>query len=217
MSSRTILLAFFLLSILHLLFILINPELTLFTKPLLIPALLWYYFIESKNPNKVMVFALVFCWIGDCLLMFTESGAIFFITGLGSFLTGHLLYIICFRNFTLPRQRPIPSFIYYISAIPVVFAGWLVNNLWDGLNDLKVPVVAYTLVIVVMFLHAIRRIHATNQNSFITLTSGAALFMISDSLLAYNMFGSPILYSGLMIMSTYLAAQFLIVKGILKH
>lgn len=217
MPSRYLLISFILLSGLHLVLISKNPDLTLFTKPLLIPTLLGYYLFETKHLNKVMVSALVFCWLGDCLLMFTESGKVYFVSGLGTFLIGHLMYIVCFRQITNTRNQSIPYFFYLISAIPIVFAGWLVHNLWIGLHDLKIPVVAYTLVIMAMFLHALRRMGATNQTSFILLTSGALLFMVSDSLLAYNLFGSPLPYASLMIMCTYLAAQFLIVKGVLKH
>jgi uncharacterized membrane protein YhhN len=96
-------------------------------------------------------------------------------------------------------------------------AGWLIGTLWPGLGSFQIPILIYTVVIIVMSLHAVRRFNRANIGSFRILTAGAFLFMLSDSLLAYNMFGAPLPFAGLLVMSTYLAAQFLIVKGILWH
>jgi hypothetical protein len=41
--------------------------------------------------------------------------------------------------------------------------------------------------------------------------------MISDSTIAINKFLQPIPQSGLLIMSTYMAAQWLIVEGLIRH
>jgi uncharacterized membrane protein YhhN len=44
--------------------------------------------------------------------------------------------------------------------------------------------------------------------------AGAILFILSDSLLAWNMFVTPILWAGHGVMILYYAAQFLIAKSI---
>jgi hypothetical protein len=41
--------------------------------------------------------------------------------------------------------------------------------------------------------------------------------MISDSLLAINKFYQPISLAGVWVMSTYIAAIYLIVKGVIAH
>jgi uncharacterized membrane protein YhhN len=46
---------------------------------------------------------------------------------------------------------------------------------------------------------------------------GALLFMLSDCLIAINKFMMPIGHAELCIMSTYMAGQFLIVRGLLEH
>ena len=217
MTARIPLYYFLALSAIHLTLIQLNPSLTIFTKPLLIPALLWYYIKSEKDPKRLLVLALIACWAGDCLLMFTERNANFFLTGLGAFLLGHVLYIFSFRSLSLPRKKPMSNLVYSLCIIPVLFAGWLVSSLWDGLGDFRIPVLCYAAVIVTMFTNAVFRIHRTAEKSFMIVTAGALLFMVSDSILAYNMFGSPVPFSGLFIMSTYLSAQLLIVKGLLEH
>ncbi|MEY3405116.1 MAG: lysoplasmalogenase [Cyclobacteriaceae bacterium] len=217
MISRLLLVLFFFLSFLHLIFISSSPGLGFFTKPLLIPVLLGYYLLVQTIKHKSLIIALIACWIGDCLLMFTEVHSTFFLAGLTAFLTGHILYIFCFRTITGPEKVQTPALGYLLSILPVALAGWLIGTLWSGLGSFQIPVLIYTLVIATMFLHAVRRLNRTNSKSFQILLSGAFLFMLSDSLLAYNMFGSSIPFSGLLVMSTYLSAQYLIVKGVLEH
>jgi uncharacterized membrane protein YhhN len=54
----------------------------------------------------------------------------------------------------------------------------------------------------------------TPANWYILL--GAIVFVSSDSILAFNKFYQPVMRSSFLIMVTYLAAQYLIVSGILK-
>ena len=57
----------------------------------------------------------------------------------------------------------------------------------------------------------------TLEKSFIMVYSGALLFIMSDALLAINKFMNPIVQARLLIMATYISAQFLIVRGIMLH
>jgi uncharacterized membrane protein YhhN len=54
-----------------------------------------------------------------------------------------------------------------------------------------------------------------NAIPFQSVLIGALLFIASDSILAFNKFYQPIPYASLLIMVTYLAAQYGIVWGIL--
>jgi uncharacterized membrane protein YhhN len=55
----------------------------------------------------------------------------------------------------------------------------------------------------------------TNIKSYGFVLIGAILFIISDSLIAINKFAFSIPLSDLWVMSTYIAAQYLIVQGVL--
>jgi len=75
----------------------------------------------------------------------------------------------------------------------------------------------YALVLVVMVLNGLFRLGRTNNKSFLLVFVGALFFLVSDSLLAINKFLHPFASSGLLIMSTYITAQFLIIEGIIAH
>lgn len=184
-------------------------------KPLLVPVLAIYYLSATKQKNFLFLSALFFCWLGDVLLML--HGELYFMTGLIAFLTGHVLYIVCYRRF---RNNGIglngPQRIRY--ALPIVLAGTgLVTVLFPYLGSLQIPVMVYALVITLMSLQALFRYGHTRKLSFLLVFCGAISFMISDSLLAINKFMQPLPLSGLAIMLTYLLAQYLIVEGVLKH
>jgi uncharacterized membrane protein YhhN len=68
-----------------------------------------------------------------------------------------------------------------------------------------------------MLIAAINRYGKVSRLSFILVLAGAVLFVISDSLIALNKFGFPFVFSGVAVMTTYIAAQYLIVTGVLKQ
>ena len=68
-----------------------------------------------------------------------------------------------------------------------------------------------------MAIMAVNRKGRVNTLSFNLVIYGSILFVISDSILAYNKFVFPISYSGLAIMSTYMAAQYLITVGAVER
>ncbi|MBN8576704.1 MAG: lysoplasmalogenase [Cytophagales bacterium] len=184
-------------------------------KPLIIPALAVYYLSARQQRSSLFLMALFFCWLGDVLLMF--AGELYFMAGLVAFLTGHMLYILCYRKFKMAGSGLNgPQRVRY--AFPIALAGTgLVTVLYPHLGSLQIPVMVYALVITVMALQALFRYGHTSKSSFILVLCGAISFMISDSLLAVNKFMHALPLSGLAIMLTYILAQYLIVEGVLKH
>ena len=79
------------------------------------------------------------------------------------------------------------------------------------------PVALYGVTIVVMVMTALFRYGRTIPNSFWLVFGGAALFMLSDSILAINKFLTPVSYASFWIMLTYMSAQLMIVVGISRH
>lgn len=194
-------------------------ELSFMAKPLIMISLMGYYLLSTTNRNSLFLAALAFCWLGDVLLMFDYKSELFFMAGLGSFLTGHILYIRCYQQFrknTATNPLLGPQKIRF--ALPIVLAGTgLVVVLYPTLGDLRIPVMIYALVITVMAMQALFRFGYTTTKSFTLLFCGAICFMISDSLLAFNKFLQPIPLASLFIMGTYMLAQYLIVEGVLAH
>ncbi|MCU0357404.1 MAG: lysoplasmalogenase [Cyclobacteriaceae bacterium] len=197
------------------------PEVRLVSKPILLPLLALYYFLtirENKIPvSNVLLLALVFSWGGDVLLM--GEGELFFIFGLVSFLVSHLLYIFTFRQFCLEEDSEALHGLQKLRfAFPIVLYGTgLVVILLPHLGDMTTPVIVYALVLSLMALNALFRFKRTSPGSFTLVFAGAILFMISDSILAINKFLEPVAQGGFWIMSTYIAAQFLIVQGLISH
>lgn len=192
------------------------------TKPLLMITLVVYYLSSRKGPMsnlaKLMIGALVFSWFGDVILMLQGAIEGIFIFGLAAFLIAHIFYIFSYKlaKFEEPGELN-KSFVKTRIAFLVFIGGALVYMLYPFLDDLLIPVFIYTSVIIAMGIFALLRRGWTVDKSFIMVYSGALLFIMSDSLIAINKFMNPILQASLLIMATYIAAQFLIVKGILAH
>jgi len=190
------------------------------SKPLIVPFLAGYYMAgKARYRSKPLLFALLACWIGDVSLMFTGLNGNWFMIGLVSFMIGHIFYIITYRQHRSESTENELLTVQKIRfSIPVVLAGTgLVVVLFPVLGGLQVPVMIYATAIIVMVMNAIFRFGRTNQRSFWFTLSGAILFMVSDSILAINKFMGGIEMGGVMIMLTYISAQFLIVEGLRTH
>jgi uncharacterized membrane protein YhhN len=68
-----------------------------------------------------------------------------------------------------------------------------------------------------MLAGAINRIDKVKKKSFWLVLAGAILFVISDSAIAINKFSYHFEYSGIVIMSAYIVAQYLIVTGYIEQ
>lgn len=196
-----------------------NQSLQFICKPLILLSLIGYYLEAVETRSMVFVRALFFSWVGDVLLLFTSRSELFFMLGLCAFLISHLLFIQAYRqhrNSNLDQELLGTQKVRY--ALPIILASTgLIVILFNSLGSLQIPVVVYSLVLCVMVLTALFRFGRTTSQSFWMAFIGAALFMISDALLAINKFLHPIEGAGFMIMLTYIAAQYLIVNGLIRH
>lgn len=138
--------------------------------------------------------------------------------GLVSFLLAHVTYILAYRQHRYDSDEGLSGVQRFRFSFPFILAGsGLVTVLYPHLGDLKVPVMIYALVIVLMVINALFRYGHTTMKSFWLVFVGAILFMISDSLLAFNKFVVPIDGAGFWTMLTYITAQYGIVQGVLLH
>jgi uncharacterized membrane protein YhhN len=132
--------------------------------------------------------------------------------GLVAFLLAHVMYIITFLKQKNTLQQP-----FTFIAILLVYASGLFYLLKGGLGAMLIPVVIYMLAILTMATTAYLRKGTVTHLSYTMVFIGAVLFMVSDSLLALNMFYKPFPFANIGIMLTYALAQFFIVIGILKQ
>lgn len=189
----------------------------LFLKPILIPIIGFGAYFYRKFPTQnTLLAALVFSWIGDVILLFTELGEIYFILGLVSFLTAHIIYCVLFNKQNRIRKKQNKPFFIFGSILIAIYLIGMVSFLMPHLGDLQIPVSIYASVISIMLLFAFNGFLVWEKPGNALVFLGALLFIISDSILAVNKFYAPIPKSSFFIMLTYLLAQYLIVVGILK-
>lgn len=180
------------------------------SKPLLMISLFFFYFQKVRHnmntSGKIMLISLIFSCLGDTFLMFQGKNPQFFLLGLGSFLVAQLAYYFIFRKGGKTQ---------YLKRLPItIYTMVLVAFLWNKIpKDFLLPIFVYAFAIMMMGIGAVQR--QTNQKSYHFVLIGAILFIISDSLIAINKFAFPIPLSGLWVMATYIAAQYLIVEGVL--
>lgn len=178
-----------------------------FTKTLLIPLLILIYLFETRklndsstlSVNKTFLSGLIFSFLGDVFLLF-EWG---FLPGLGSFLLAHIFYILCFSKISVKKQLP------FLAFSLLIYVGSLLYFLFPYLNEMKIPVIFYAFVISAMLYFAVK-----TKRKFLIL--GALLFVVSDSLLAFNLFLKETKTLSLLVMMTYVFAQYLLVCGIIQ-
>ncbi|MCM3611077.1 lysoplasmalogenase [Planococcus sp. MERTA32b] len=168
----------------------------------LIPMVLIIFYALQQMPfNKLKIHWLIltglfFCSIGDATLHW-------FIIGLSAFLIGHLFYIAAFlTQWTYSLYRLLS--ILPLGIFGLVMGAQMLRALQAAGDDaLIVPVLFYIFAIILMAWSAFM-----TGNRWLII--GSLLFVASDSVLAWNMFVSPVAFSHLLIMSTYYGAQFFI-------
>lgn len=189
----------------------------LVSKPLLMLSILVYFTWQTKgfsHPIKIwLMVGFTFSWIGDVALMF-QGIEDFFLYGLAAFLLAHISYILAFRiwvydNLEIPLIKRAP----WMAFVLMLFGVGFFKILEPGLGNMKLPVIVYMIVILLMVLMALNRYRKVSRKGFYWIISGAIVFLLSDSILAYNKFIEPVAYSGVWIMLTYGFAQWAIMQG----
>ena len=199
--------------ILDLIGIYLENSILIFTaKPLLMITLFWYYMVNAKRVNKFLIAGLFFSFLGDVLLL--GSGDLYFILGLLFFLIAHVFYILMVVKLlksTKLSQVLIASIPYFL-----IFTS-LLTILYSGLGDMKIPVIVYAITITVLGISSLTLFLQNKTISHLGLVFGVLIFIISDSVLALNMFYKKQAIYPILIISTYVIAQYLICRFVLLN
>ena len=169
-----------------------NNASRIFTKPLLVPILGFYVFLNSKKnyyqTTKVLIFfAFIAAWLGDMLLM--GSKEIFFISGMIAFATFHLLIATVFLRFN--KIRLVKCQNAFLALLVYLFISYrLIKFLKDGLDGFQVPLIIYIVVMGIMVTAVFNQLESSNRrmNAMAFFAPAAILFVISDSTLALQKF-----------------------------
>lgn len=188
------------------------------SKLVLIPFLLLYLSASREGiVHPLVVAGLVCSFAGDVFLAF--SGEIFFLAGMFAFICTHvcnLAYFVKLRRAVTPSGGR--EFIPAMAGYMIVLGCYVMFHLFNHLGNLRVPIIVYMLIISAMAIAAA----GTSLNALIRKAAvlyfmpGAALFALSDGILAMNKFAWHEPMADLAVMATYGAAQFCLVKGFIK-
>lgn len=157
----------------------------------------------TGKTRLLLLVTLLFSSAGDILLALTFENS--FLFGLGAFLIAQLFYQIHFwpyRNWQKWKALPI--------AAVVIFALVILNLLLPKLDKMQIPVIIYMLVICLMAISAIMAVNKQYKAMY-----GAIVFLVSDTLIAWNLFLQPVPYATYAIMFTYYLAQYCLVCGLI--
>ena len=189
------------------------------TKALIIPVLI-ILFLSNMNPlknrlHRFMFAGLLFSWAGDVSLEFSKDNGNLFLPGLACFLMAHVMYFMVFL--ITPGKNTILKKYMWLLVPVIIYGVVLVAYLYKYLGEMRLPVIVYAVVILTMLTGAINRKEKVKKESYLLVLAGAILFVISDSSIAVNKFSHQFDSSGLVIMSTYIVAQYLIVAGYISQ
>lgn len=151
---------------------------------------------------------LLFSLAGDVFLMLPEDR---FREGLAAFLLAHLCYLIAFTAGTPFLAAGLPFLCW------LVLGAVLLRFLWPGIPPgLRLPVVVYVLTLLCMAAQANTRVIRMPSASSVLASAGAALFVLSDGLLALDRFRRRFRSARALVQITYFVAQWLIAASTLR-
>ncbi|MGJ8680332.1 lysoplasmalogenase [Paraglaciecola sp.] len=159
--------------------------------------------IYASPPKRhFLLVALFFSMCGDLLLNENQ-----FVFGVAAFLLAQLSYAFLFVRDWQGMTKRLP-----ISGFLLLYLGVVLYLLLPNLGSLLIPVMAYIFAIGFMGFAAIQ----SKLNAKYSV-AGALVFILSDSLIAFEKFLLPIPYNDYWIMSSYYLAQWLLIEGFFKQ
>lgn len=188
-------------------------------KPLLMPMLILFYIfgvIEATGAiftiNWLIIVALLGGMLGDIFLMLKNEEK-WFLFGMIAFLINQIFYILAFFLSTdYAAFNPWVLFLLGPSFLILVFT---VPRFLNKSGDMKIPVLVYMAAILLMHIAALIRLSTVQNLASMLIFIGSISFIFSDSCIAVNKWAEEFTNSRLIIMTTYLMAQFYITLGVL--
>jgi len=198
-----------------------NRKLIYVSKPFLMPMLILFYIfgvIENSSVSRVdwlIVVALIGGCAGDIFLMLEDTDK-WFIFGMGSFLINQIFYIISFF-LSITDYTAFNSWSLFLLGPAILILVFTVPRFLNKTEDMKIPVLVYMAAILLMHIAALLRIAEFGNQGlpFILVYVGSISFIFSDSSIAIDKWEGEIKNARLIIITTYIMAQFFITLGVL--
>lgn len=176
-------------------------------------------FGDLGDAKPWLLAALALGLVGDVALLFSPDGPPTadsqaeldpaFLAGLGAFLLGHLAYLAAFAAHGLHGWQATAGVLVVAGATGLVMPRVLRGAQREGGTVLAAVVGLYAAVLALMVVFAF-------GTAAIATAIGAAIFLASDTTLAWNRFVQPLLRGPVIVIVTYHLAQLLIVIGLLN-
>lgn len=191
------------------------------TKLMLLPILITYLVLNVKKDayqtSKGIIYLGLFAsFLGDLFLIY--PGNSFFLAGMLAFLITHICYTIFFLKANNVKFYKATEFVVTAIIITII-AIKLLDFLKPYLGEMALPVKIYMATICVMTATAANLLgdkKLKNLGLYYFLP-GALLFVLSDSVLAINLFLYKDTFLNIVVMLSYGYAQCLIVQGFAKY
>jgi uncharacterized membrane protein YhhN len=148
---------------------------------------------------------LVISLAGDVFMMLRKKR---FLEGLICFLVAQICYTFAFLSGIRLKFSSWPTLPLLIWTVLVVVI------LYPHLGKMRVPVIIYVLVIITMARAALERAIQLPGTAPLAAAAGGILFVISDSVVAFDRFVKPFRSAQAFILSAYFAAQWLIALSV---
>jgi len=179
----------------------------------------WLYLSTGLQGNMVWFgLGILFSLIGDVLLMLSVDR--FFVFGLLAFLVAHVLYIVGFQDqFASASGSSLLLVVILAVSVMRVIRRIVGAMRAKGMNRLVIPVVVYSIVISVMLFAAMSTIFdpAWSTSAAFFVSVGAFLFYMSDIILAWNKFVTPIKNGRMINIGLYHLGQIGLIAGIISQ
>ncbi len=140
---------------------------------------------ENRDFSKLMLIGFICCMIGDIFLALDSSG-ILFVLGVASFAGAHILYSIAFCKVSPIKKADFPAMAVLLTGLILILC--IGNFNFKGLFPV---LIIYTVIISFMVIKALslRRCRNGEIAGRQFLMTGAVLFLLSDTVLLFWLFG----------------------------
>ena len=181
-------------------------------KSLYMPSLIVLYLLAAAKPNVLIILAMVFGWIGDVFLLGRHHWNV--LGGITSFGLGHICYIGGMLS-----TRPGLHLTAIISVVWIALCLILVRHFLipHAPKRLLTPAICYAALLSGTSATALYLSFVSFNAAYMLAAFGGLMFMLSDGLLAYNMFGKKTLLGQFFVMVTYVLAQTALITGFILH
>lgn len=187
-------------------------------KPLLIPSLavaaLCALLPQYKGRKTVLLaVGMALHTAGDILLMLDSHGFLYFALGLGAFLFGHFCYLYVLLT-GMGGLKGWKEILCVVLPLPLTLVA---TGFFGAEGAMRYAILAYAFTL--LFEIATGVLWMLRGRPFgIRILLGAVLFLISDALLALNVFNGidfPTRHG--LVIATYLIAEWLLVSGMVRN